>query len=63
MLDEGDQGEHAALAEVRQELVELEGQVVFLRHRIHVPVEAVQDDHPRAPTLHRRPDVVGKLPG
>jgi hypothetical protein len=51
MLSDHHQRRGALATEVRQQLVKLGGKELLLGHRIHVTIEAVNDDHPRAVLL------------
>ena len=45
MLGDHHQRRNALPSQISQQLVELSGQVLLLGHRVHVAIEAVDDDH------------------
>ena len=63
MLRIDEEGHHAPLAEIGEEFVHLEQQLLFLRHGGHIAVQAVDHDHADAAFLHLVPDARGKFAG
>ncbi len=54
--------DHPLLVEVGEQLVQVGDEEPLLGHGVHVPVQAVDDDHLR-PALDDPPDLVGEGPG
>src|SRR5688500_2552846 len=55
------QGDHAELAEVGEQLVQLDQHEMFFRHRVDVTIEAVDDDGARAGFLDGIADALYEL--
>ena len=61
MLRQDQDGDDPELIEGAQEFVHLEDKKTFLRHRVHVAVQAVNDDDPYALALDAFPHPVGEF--
>jgi len=62
-LRQDQDGHHALLVQVGEQLMHLQDHELLVRHGVQVSAQAVDHDHPSAPVLDRVPHFAGELTG